>query len=110
VDEGRTNSDTDYVESSTVGHIDKYGYGDLAAGVTTVYGVQVLTWSRKTDANTRTMRSKLYSGGTTADGTSAALATNYTPIVQLTTLDPNTSAQWTTTNVNAALAGFEIVT
>lgn len=109
VDEGRQNSDTDYVESATVGHIDKYGFADLAAGVATVYGVQAITWCKKTDATTRTMRNKLYSGATTTDGSSFALLTTYAPMVTTTTTDPNTSAQWTVSNANAALAGFEVL-
>lgn len=109
VDEGRYNSDTDYVESSTVGHIDRYGYADLAAAVATVYGVQPITWCRKTDATTRTMRNKLVSGATTSNGSNFALTTSYQPMVSTYTLDPNTSAQWTVSNANAATAGFEIV-
>jgi hypothetical protein len=109
VDEGRQNSDTDYVESSTVGHIDKYGYADLSASVATVYGLQALTWAKKTDATTRTMRNKLYSGATTTDGTAYALTTSYLPYAQVATLNPDGSVQWTPTTVNAALAGFEVV-
>jgi hypothetical protein len=109
LDEGRHNSDTDYVESATVGHIDKYGYADLAAAVATVYGLQVITWAKKTDATARTMRNKLYSGATTTDGSSYALLTTYAPFAQLTTLNPDGSVQWTPTTVNAALAGFEVV-
>src|SRR5690349_11573736 len=109
VDEGRQNSDTDYVESATVGNVDKYGYTDLAAGVTSVYGVQVLTWAKKTDAAIRTMRNKLYSGGTTSDGSTFTLTTGYAPYATIASVDPNTSAQWTVSNANAALAGFEVV-
>lgn len=110
VDEGRMNSDTDYVESSTVGHIDRYGFADLAAAVATVYGVQPIVWCRKTDATVRTMRTKLVSGATTSDGSSFALTTGYLPMVSTYTLDPNTSAQWTVSNANAATAGFEVLT
>lgn len=110
VDEGRQNSDTDYVESSTAGHIDKYGYGDLPAAVTTVYGAQAISWVKKTDASNRTFRTLLYSGAATATGTAIGLTTAYSPVVALTSLNPDGSVQWTPTSVNAALAGFEIVT
>lgn len=110
VDEGKYNSDTDYVESSTVGHIDKYGYSDLAAGVTTVFGVQAHTWVKKTDAGARTFRNLIYSNASTTTGTTTALTTSYAPIVSPTALNPDGSIQWTPTTVNAALAGFEIVT
>jgi hypothetical protein len=110
VDEGRHNSDTDYVESSTAGHIDKYGYADLSANVTTVHAVQVMSYARKTDAATRTLRNKLYSSSATLDGSTTAVTYAYQPIATLATTDPNTSAAWTAAGVNAALAGVEIVT
>jgi hypothetical protein len=110
VDEGKMNSDTDYVESATVGHIDRYGYADLAASVATVYAVQPTTWCRKTDATARTMRNKLVSGATTSNGSSFTLTTTYQAMATPLTLDPNTSAQWTVSNANAATAGFEVLT
>lgn len=109
VDEGRQNGDTDYVESATVGHIDRYGYGDLAAAVSTVRAVQAITWARKTDAATRTMRNIIVSGGTTATGTSYPLLTGYAPYVTLLTTDPATASAWTPSAVNALTAGFEVV-
>lgn len=110
VDETKMNSDTDYVESATVGHIDRYGYTDLAASVATVYAVQPTTWCRKTDATARTMRNKVVSGATTSNGSSFTLTTTYQAMATPLTLDPNTSAQWTVSNANAATAGFEVLT
>ena len=109
VDEGRYNSDTDYVESATVGHIDKYGYADLAAGVTTVHGVQAICWARKTDAATRTMRQNIYLNASTSAQTAFTLSTSYAPYCHIATLNPDGSVQWTPTTVNAALAGIEVV-
>lgn len=109
VDEGRYNSDTDYVESSTVGHTDKYGYADLAAGVTTVHGVQAVCWAKKTDATTRTIRQNIYSSASTAAQTAFGLTIGYAPYYHVAALNPDGSVQWTPTSVNAALAGFEIV-
>lgn len=109
VDEGRYNGDTDYVESATVGHVDKYGYQDLAAGVATVYGVQATCWAKKTDATTRTMRQNIYSNATTSAQTAFGLSTTYGPYFHLLTLNPDGSVQWTPTTVNAALAGVEVV-
>lgn len=110
IDEGRYNSDTDYVESSTVGHVDRYGYTDLAAAVATVYGVQATTWCRKTDATTRTMRNVLLSNATTSNGASFALMTAYQPMVTTLTLNPDGSVAWTPATANAASAGFEVLT
>lgn len=110
IDEGKQNSDTDYVESSTIGHKDVYGYADLSASVAQVYGVQALTWMKKTDAASRTVRSLVVSGGVTTNGTTTGLTTGtYGPVPAITSLDPATSAQWTAIAVNSATAGFEIV-
>lgn len=109
VDEMRTNSDTDYVQSATVGHIDRYGYSDLAAAVATVYGVQAVTWARKTDATARTMRNLVESSGTTSTGASYALLTGYAPYATILTVDPATSTAWTPSGVNSVTAGFEVV-
>jgi hypothetical protein len=109
IDEGRYNSDTDYVESSTVSHVDRYGFADLPASVATVHGVQTIAWGRKTDASNRTWRQILTSGATSAPGGAAALSTGYAPYAYLVALDPATSAPWTPAAVNAIEAGFEIV-
>jgi hypothetical protein len=109
VDEVKQNSDTDYVESSTVGHKDVYGYADLSASVAQVHGVQTLVWMKKTDAASRTVRSLVVSGGVTANGAAAGLNTSYTPIPTIVSTDPATGAQWTASAVNSATAGFEIV-
>lgn len=109
VDEGKYNSDTDYVESSTVGHVDKYGFADLAAAVATVYGVQATCWVRKTDATVRTLRQNIYSNASTSAQTAFGVTVAYAPSGHVATLNPDGSVQWTPSTVNAALAGFEIV-
>jgi hypothetical protein len=110
VDEGRQNGDTDYVETALgAGTIDRYGYSDLSAAVGTVRAVQAITWARKTDAATRTMRNIVVSGGTTSTGTSYPLLTSYAPYVTLLTTDPATAAAWTPSAVNAVTAGVEVV-
>lgn len=110
VDEAKQNSDTDYVESSTTGHKDVYGYADLSASVATVHGVQALTWMKKTDAASRTVRGLVVSGGVTTNGTTIGLTTGtYNPVPAIVTLDPATGAQWTASAVNSATAGFELV-
>jgi hypothetical protein len=109
VDEGKHNTDTDYVESSTVGHIDRYGFADLPASATSVHGVQAVTWAKKTDAGTRTLRNIIYSGSGSAAGTTIGLTTTYAAITSVASVDPDTGTAWTPTTANAATAGYEII-
>jgi hypothetical protein len=81
VDENPANDDTDYIESSTVGHID---YVTLSVSPTipsgaTVSAVAVVTTDKKTDGGTRTARHKIRfgSGPTVSNGAAFGPLTSY---------------------------------
>lgn len=109
VDEATPNSDSDYVSSSTVGAYDLYNLTNLPYTPATVHGVTAIMTARKDDAELRQIRSKVKSGATTADGATLTLTTAYSIQTQLLTQDPDASAAWTPTSVNALQAGFELV-
>lgn len=82
VDENPANDDTDYIESSTVGHID-YVTLDVSPAIPTgaiIDAVAVVTTDRKTDGGTRTARHKIRfgSGPTVANGADFSPSTSYT--------------------------------
>ncbi len=106
-----TLSAADYNESSTVGHIDKFGLQDLTTTPTTVHAVAPIMNQAKVDAGGRTIRNILDSGGTVRNGASVS-PTLTTPLytTDIVMLNPNGSVAWTGTSVNALLAGYEIVT
>ena len=109
VDENPANDDTDYVQSSTVNHRDSYGFTDMSHTPATIYGVQANLTAKKDDAGARTIAAMCKSSSTTSDGSTQSLSTSYTQFREMWATDPNTSAAWTKTNLNAAEFGIKVV-
>lgn len=109
VNETPSDGDTSYVTDSVVGHKDLYDLGALSSTPATIHGVNVQMVARKDDATARTARCNLKSGATTTNGTTRTMGTSYAWFKQLFKTDPNTSAAWTASAVNAAQTGPEIV-
>lgn len=109
VNEATVDGDTSYISSATPGQIDLYDFADLSSAPSTIHAVQTTVIARKDDATARTIRSKVKSGATTGNGVTTGLGTSYTPIRDIFTTDPNTSAAWTGANFNAAQVGVEEV-
>lgn len=110
VDDRPTNLDTDYVSSGTVGAKDLYDLANLGNTPSSVYGVNTILVARKDDALTRAVRTNLKSGSTTVNGTTRALAATYVLTADMLLNDPDTSAAWTGSAVNATQLGIEVVT
>jgi hypothetical protein len=66
--------------------------------------------SRKDDAPTREVRSKVTSGATTADGATHAMAASYQYFRDIHEAGPDTVAAWTSVGVNGMQIGPEVVT
>ncbi|RWB68357.1 hypothetical protein [Mesorhizobium sp.] len=109
VNEAAADDDTTYNSASVSGNIDLFTHGALSSTPTTIFGVAVTAKARKDDVTARSLRTKLKSGTTTQNGASFALATTYQYIRDQYVVDPNTSAAWTATNVNATSIGYEHV-
>lgn len=108
VDEANPNDDSDFVESSTVGHIDLYALADLPPSVTTIFGVQWLARMRKTDAGVRQIDPAYRVGGTNYFGAVQTLAGAYAAHREIKQLSPATSAAWTTSEINALQIGGRV--
>jgi len=108
VDEVELDEDTTYVESSTVtSDQDLYDY-DALADVTNIHGIQINTEVRVTDAQSYDLNSVVKSGSTTDEGSADTItSTTYVSQNRISETDPNTSAAWTLTNVNAAQFGIK---
>jgi len=105
VDETAPNS-TDYVESSTIGNRDTYGFQDMTTnGV--IYGVQTSIAALKNDAGSRSIKSVVKSSATVANGATQALNTTQNYYSDVFATDPNTSTAWTQSGVNNAEFGVE---
>lgn len=107
VDE-QTFSATDFVSDTISGHRDTYAMADLPTTVTTVYGLQTVSIAKKSDAGAITYKNTLRSGGTNYASSAFSPTTSDAAYVDLRTVDPATSAAWTTSGVNAIEAGVEI--
>ena len=108
VDEQAHDDDTSYNESSTVTNKDKLTTESLPTGVATVYAVQAQVLAKDPDGTaTESVKVGLDSGTESLSG-AKALSTGYEiwegPIE---TVDPNTSSQWTESNVNATDVVYE---
>ena len=66
--------------------------------------------SRKDDAATHEVRSKLKSGAATADGAAHAMAAGYRYFRNIHKTDPETAAAWASGGVNGPQTGPEVVT
>lgn len=109
VDETPQNGDTDYVLAASAGLVDKYTMGDLSSVPSTIHAVQAVMVARKDDAAARSLRSKLTSGSTLANGATRALGSNYQVFSDVWALDPNTSGAWSASAVNALTLGLESI-
>ncbi len=111
VDETYPDDDTTYVESATVGQIDRYAFTDLPATVTAVLGVMRTPTVRKSDAGTRQFQSNVHRAGTSATGPTLTATSAYAAGLQtMFRFDPITGIAWTPAQVNAAEAGNEVIT
>lgn len=98
---------TDYVTSATAGDLDLYDFGNLPYTPLTIHAVQTSFFAAKDDAASRSVRARLRSGGTDANGTSLGLTATHVQKTDIYATDPNTTAAWTASAVNALQAGPE---
>jgi len=109
-DTGGVNDDSDYNSSSTVGQKDLFDMADLGTTPSSIYAVQAVLVSRKDDATTRELRTNMKNGSTTTNGTTRGQATTYSNFVDLYTVNPDTAAAFTPSDVNSLQLGYEVVT
>lgn len=110
VSEVAMDSDTTYNYTSTAGNEDLLNFQSLPSTVTTIFALQVTGAYRKDDALARTVKQAVKSGATEAYGANYSLPdTNYAYFTDLFTLNPNTSANWTLSDVNGMSAGYNLV-
>ena len=95
---------SDYVSSSTPGQTDLYTFPTIAVA-DSILGVQVSYFAGKNDSGTRTIQSTVKSGSATANGAENNLSATMTYYSDIFYDDPNTSAAWTLSAVNAMQAG-----
>jgi hypothetical protein len=109
VDEPHMNSDTDFVSGATAGQTDLYDLQDLGLTPTAIPLVVVRHALKKSDTGTRTATTRIKSGAAASDQSAVTLATTYQWQNTYLALDPNTTAAWTYSGVNALQCGPKVV-
>lgn len=104
---GFHDGDTTYVESTTVGHVDRYTLANQASTPTVTHALAVHTRAKKTDAGAVTLHNHMRHGTTTLEGQDHALTNSYGHYADYYGKNPDTAAAWGTTDVNTAEAGIE---
>jgi hypothetical protein len=109
VDDATPDSDTTYVSSETLNHIDLYTFANLQSTVGAVHGIQTVLFARKDDAGSRSIAPAIKTGATTAVGDDFALAASYIYDLQIFETNPaNSNAAWTISDVNSSEFGFKL--
>lgn len=107
VDETAPNSDTDYVQSASVGTKDTYAMGNLATTSGTVLATMPVPFARKSDAGSRQIYSVARLSGTEEDSAAKTLLDSYTYLPDIRTTKPGGGA-WTIADVNSAEFGPKV--
>jgi len=107
VNETLVDGDTSYVQTNTVGNSDLYTVNSLPITPASIYGVNVVTFAKTTDANPRTIYNQIRSGAssTVYTGSAISLSGGYFRYDRMLAVDPATAASWTAANVNSAQIG-----
>lgn len=102
--------DTTYISDGTAGDISDFAHETLTL-TGTLYCVGHLSYVRKDDAGARAFRQVCLSGGTTeTNGVDLSATNSFLYYEDYLDVDPNTSAQWTVANYNAATFGVKEIT
>lgn len=104
-------SDSSYAFSSAVNQEDLQNFPALSVNPSNIYAVQVTVFGKKTDAGARTVSLDMKSGVADGNGNNSGFTppTTYGYLSSIFELDPNTSAAWTYTALNAATTGYKVV-
>jgi hypothetical protein len=108
VNENPCDEDTSYVEESTASVTDLYDY-DALPTLGDIYGLQINTVCRETDATTFSLITPIESGGTQYDDLAQIVGTtDWLTVIRLAEEDPDTSTAWTASGVNASKFGVKV--
>ena len=109
VDENPADDDTTYVEDGTTGHKDLYDYAAMPSSLGAIKGIEIKTVCRNTDGTQYDLITPIKSGAAETDDSAQTLtSTSYKTKTRVSEIDPNTSAAWTETTVNAAKFGVKV--
>ena len=100
--------DTSYVESDTTDDLDLYTYADVA-DLGDIFGIQINTCCKETDATSFSLKTTIRSGTTNYDDSAQSIGTtNYITKKRIAEVDPDTTTAWTISGLNAAEFGIKV--
>ena len=109
VDESPNDGDTTYNSSGTVGDRDLFTLPALPTDVSAITAVQQVNAARKDGASTRTLSGVISSGATMDVGSAEGLVEgSYTFLTRILANNPNTSAAWAISEIEAVEFGYEV--
>lgn len=109
VNETTPDNDTSYNTSNTAGNIDSFVFGSLTSITGTIFGVQANVDADKDDAGSRSIAAMTRVSSTDYVGSTQSVSTTYHIYTQIWEQNPNTSANWTATSINASEFGYKVI-
>lgn len=111
VKENPHDASTTYVTDTVSGNTEEWDYADSGSEITSIKGIMLNTVFETDSAGAFSVKAHASSGGTVSDdaGTAGTNGTYKNPSPFLLETDPNTSALWTKTNLDAAIFGVKVV-
>lgn len=102
-------SSTTYLSDATSNDTEEFDYANTGSEVTSIKGVQINTVFETDSGSAFSVKNRTNSGGIASDSAGFA-GTNgtYTTASTVNETDPNTSALWTKTNLDASLFGIKV--
>ncbi|NTV01936.1 MAG: hypothetical protein HGB04_04010 [Chlorobiaceae bacterium] len=97
-----------YNSTAVLNNQDLFGVGPSLSTSATIYAVQVTGSYKKDDANARSVANLVKSGAVQAQGANFALNADYRYTSDVFVLNPETSAEWTVAQANAAKIGYKV--
>ena len=107
VDDTTPDDDTTYVSTAVSGNKDTYAMGNLTSSAVTILGTQYNLLARKTDVSAADIKSVVRTNSTNFSSSAQTPTTSYTYITDIRQVNPDTSAAWTGTEINASEWGSE---
>jgi hypothetical protein len=108
VSEVSGDEDSSYIEEAASSTLDLFDY-EAVASLGVIYGVQICTQCRESDATTHSLITPIESGGNQYDDSAQVVGTpGYITVVRVAGTDPDTSSLWTMSGLNAAKFGAKV--
>jgi hypothetical protein len=109
VDDALFDNGTDYVSEDTEGNQDTYAFADLPVGIAGIKGIQTSLFAKRTDSGVATkIKPVIRTGDTDYLKTEVTPTVNYYDYLEITEVNPATSAAWTKAELDDTEFGINL--